>query len=499
MLFTLSFNLILIVLGFFLTRSSWQKYFTKFSRKTWVFLFLIFLLSLGLRLLITVPHPEIYIDETWHEEAAMHLLDTGDFGDYRKSLAWPFILACFYKLFGFNYFYSIFLSSFFGALTIFPIYFLARDLSRENFYSFLAPIILTLSPVHIFWSATAETNVVSLFFIVFSFWVAYQLRQEKSFSFLLLSISLFTWTAQIRGENYFFLIAFLLFLTISNWRIWWGRNFVLLLLPIILAWGNFVQIFSFTFSRNWPENDSLGMISDMNNFSLINLWNNTLKFTPEILFSLPLFSIIFGLAGFGVLFYRKKNYFYFLFALFLSLWLIYFSAWLETLGGRTRFYLPFLPPFAILSVWGFAWFGAKIKRTQKLILAIFLLLALVNIYVVFKINNNSFRTKALRLETELPLLIAKEPWHYCLFVVNETKTLSSGGEFDLISAKNFLVDNEKYLNNSDCVMFISDWYCIRKDGANRRKVCDKIINNFNTKLIKRYSLEEISYGVYAIK
>jgi 4-amino-4-deoxy-L-arabinose transferase-like glycosyltransferase len=499
MLFTLSFNLILIVLGFFLTRSAWQKYFAKFSRKTWVFLFLIFLISLGMRFFITVPHHEIYIDETWHEEAAMNFLHTGDFGDYRKSIAWPFMLAIFYKLFGFNYFYSIFLSSLFGSLTIFPIYFLARDLSREKFYSFLAPIILTLSPVHIFWSATAETNVVSLFFIVFSFWVALQLRKEINFPFLLLSISLFTWTAQVRGENYFFLIAFLLFLTIYNWRFWWSRNFVLLLIPIILAWGNFVQIFSFTFSRNWPENDSLGKVLGMNNFSVINLWNNTLKFIPEFIFSLPLLGIIFGLAGFWVLFYRKKKYFYFFLALFLSLWIIYFSAWLETLGGRTRFYLPFLPLFSILAVWGFAWFGVKMKRTQILVLAIFLALAILNIYFVFEVNSNSFRTKALRLETELPILIGKEVWHDCLLLVDETKTLSSGGDFNLISAQNFLLDSEKYISNSNCIIFISDWYCIRKDGANRKKVCDKIINNFDTKLINRYSLEEISYGAYAIK
>lgn len=502
MFYFLFLNLVLIFGAIFFNFGFFKKYFSEFSRRIWLGLAIIFLLAITLRLTIPIPHHEIYIDEVWYEQAANHFLHFGNFGDYQKSLAWPFVLSIFYSVLGYHFELSIYLSIFFGALTIFPLYFLANDLTGKNKYAWLAPVILSFFPLHIFWSATAETNVASLFFITLSLWLAFSYWREKKYSLLFLATLSFAFTAQFRPENYFYLFAFILLAALyseKKWRFWSGKNLFPLLLAFSLSLPNLWQVLKFSSSRNWAASDSLGRLSGVSNFGWHNLFYNTLNLGSEFFLSLSLFVIIFGSAGAVYLYHRDLEKFKFFFVWFLSLWLIYFSSWFETMGGRTRFYLSFLPIFSVLAVWGFAWFSAKIESRRNLVLLLFLGLVLLEIFWFFSDSNRSYRTQALRLESELPTLLAEPVWQDCLLVAVENKAIDPEEKLKTQRAGEFLKNQTEIEKNQECVIFVADWYCERNDGGRRDDLCGLLRNNQAYPVLASYTNGKIKYDFLKIK
>jgi len=152
-----------------------------------------------------------------------------------------------------------------------------------------------------------------------------------------------------------------------------------------------------------------------------------------------------------------------------------------------------------MSTWGFAWIGGKIKRGKLLILLITIVLMVCNLSIVFTFLNNSFRVKALRLETELPELLINDFNKNCLLILGEEKIFSLDDSLNTIRLDNFLENSEKFLEKSDCVVFLEDWFCLRKDGGSKRKLCEEIKTTFDVLSTKKYFLEEIQYNLYKIK
>jgi len=477
-----------------------KNYFFSFERKLWLVLVLIFFLAFFVRLFVPVLHHEIYIDEPWYQEAARNIVESNSIGDYQKSIAWPFLLSLVFGTFGVNNWYGIYLAIFFGALTVFPLYFLSFELTRKKYYSLLAPLCLALMPVHIFWSATGETISASIFFSIISLFFIFLYLKKKDYRLLWLSIFTVAFTSQLRPENYFYFIIFIFAWYLFEKNNLWNRqyrNLIPWILGMLLVLPNLFKVINFSTSRNWVESDSLAKISGAN-WSISNLFHNTINYGWELLWGQSVLVLFLGIAGLLFLYHRKKEYFKFTSFWFLGFWLIYFSVWMQTLGGRTRFYIIFEIIISILAVWGLAWLDGKIKRGRSLSIVIIIISMIIGIYSVFSVSNRSYRIHALRLESEMPEFIKNQPWQNCLLIMNETKVLEPDKNFHTMRLDDYLKNRQEVLDKNECVMFYEDWYCVRQDGGSRKNDCEKIKKEFKNNLINSYSLEEIKYSFYKL-
>ncbi|HWA52158.1 MAG TPA: glycosyltransferase family 39 protein [Patescibacteria group bacterium] len=186
------------------------------------FLFIIFLLALIIRLYNLNTFPlGFHVDEAkvaWESLSIIKTLkdDHGNlfslyynsFGDYRPTgifyASIPFII-----LFGRNVFAVRFASSLFGALTIFPLYFLSYQITKNKKISLLSCFLLSIIPWHVATSRATSEVVISGFLILSSLAL---LIRKPVLSFLLLGLSfLFYHSARVMSPILiFFWVYYLL-------------------------------------------------------------------------------------------------------------------------------------------------------------------------------------------------------------------------------------------------------------------------------------------------
>ena len=403
-LILLNFILLIVLICF-----NWhaiKRFLFKIDKKTWCILALIFFIALLMRILIPAHQHVMYIDEQWYMEAGKNMLQTGSQDNYSKSIAWPFILRIAFGIFGISNWTAIYTSVLLGSLTIFTIFFMTFSITKRKDIGLVSAIFLALSPAHIRWSATAETNIASLFFITltifFCFLYYHSLGSNKERYFLLwLSLVSLAFTAQFRPENYVFIILFLLGCIIykrkfilrnishtqkcqySNLKVgdfdisgrtpprripphlcWGGVHIdIRFILPwlilIFLSFANLVQVMDYQTSTNWIESDSAGEQTGTN-WSFGNLLYNSAHYGIYIFnseYQPALFSVLL-LLGIFYACHKQKKILLFLLSWLSLLWFIYFFSWFQTLGGnsavlaKTRFFMSFYPVTAILAGYG---------------------------------------------------------------------------------------------------------------------------------------------------
>lgn len=187
-------------------------------------LFLIFLLAFALRLILLGKFPVgFHADEaragwnaysilkTLHDDRGnMFALYYNTFGDYRPTGIFYTIIP-FLILFGKTIFAVRFSSSFFGALTIFPIYFLSKEFFENEKAAILSALLLALSPWDISLSRATSEGIISMFFALtgvalFIKAVHFKYKKWYIYSFLLIFTSYFFYHS-IRLLAPLFLIA----------------------------------------------------------------------------------------------------------------------------------------------------------------------------------------------------------------------------------------------------------------------------------------------------
>lgn len=493
-------NFLLFIFLCIYNRKYFENFFKLLNKRVWFFLFFIFAWALVSRLMLPNLHQEIFIDEPWYAEAARNLLSSGMPGEYFKSIAWPFILSIVFKIFGVNNWVAIYTSIFFGSLTVFPLYFFTFLLTKKKLLSFLAPIAFAVLPLHIFWSATSETNVVSIFFIICSWFLAFLYLEKEKISWLWLVLASFSFTAQIRPENYFYIFLFFLFLLIFDWE-----NFQKLKVKYFLPWvlvfltlPDFIRVMVYKVSTNWVMSDT-GVMGSGQNWSFSNLLHNTSSFGFEVFFHQSILVLIFGLIGLVYLFKNKRRHAWFFLILLFGNWLIYFSSWLQTLGGRPRFYLIFYFISSVLAIFGIIYVKKKffLCKYQRLIFIIFIFLVYVN-YLPFLGFPQDERVQGLILETRVPELAQRDIPINCLIVVSEEKTIGATTDFETMRLDDFLNQAKNVLSDNNCVLFYEDWFCLRSDGASQKEKCDKLKEEFDIALYKKYKESGVTYNFYKI-
>jgi len=172
-----------------------RKFIVRASKRTWVLALIIFIVGLSIRL--ALPHYHImYIDEPWYLEMAKNMnlgkgpviCNTPDncFMPI-KAPVWPFMISIVQRLFGLNNYAVMYFNSIVGSLSIIFVYILAMKLFNNEKKALLSALIFSLMPVQIIWSNTAETNSISVFFLLLVF-ITYLPKRKISTLFIVCSV-----------------------------------------------------------------------------------------------------------------------------------------------------------------------------------------------------------------------------------------------------------------------------------------------------------------------
>lgn len=492
--FTYSFIPLSIPLNFLIfigliyyNRKNIAVFLCSIKHRTWLLLTGIFLAALLLRLFLPYPQHAIYTDEQIYMGAAKNMLLTGQQGVYFKSIGWPFILSIAFFFFGINNWVAIYTSVLLGALSVVPFFLLCYGLFKDENKSLIAAGIFALMPVHIGWSATAETNVASLFFILLAVSFSILYFRQKKYPLFLLALSGLSFAAHFRPENYIFFIIFFLGLFIfkntAEKRIILSRITALLIFTVIIL-PNSIAVCNFYLPTDWIASDTKGLKSG-DNWSFGNLVDNTKNFyfgfngdalriitdKPQrlyLLFSGIIFylSVIYGVT---VLITIKRKETLFLLFWWLSLYAIYFSSWLQTLGSRSRFYMGFYPVTIIFSLYGFISLYRYLSTfsSRRFLRRFAPGLMTVVVFIMFLPSLIGARglhaNPAKRLETKVPELIERDLSKNCLVLCALPEILTSTTNLNVLRLADFLnISNTRReaLMKVYRVIFFEDFYAL---------------------------------------
>lgn len=136
------------------------------------------LLACSLRLHVAPLHHAMYLDEPWYQEAAKNVLSgrglvTCEFDGvrdicipYEKSAGWPALLSLAFAVGGVRDSTALETSLLLGVLATPAAAFALRAAGGTWAQALLAALILAVHPLHVVWSATAETNVAAVTFLL---------------------------------------------------------------------------------------------------------------------------------------------------------------------------------------------------------------------------------------------------------------------------------------------------------------------------------------------
>jgi len=278
-----------------------------------------------------------------------------------------------------------------------------------------------------------------------------------------------------------------------------------LVLLTILSLPNLFVVLNFQLSRNWLPSESRGQLTG-NNWSVKNLIENTANYGPELLKD---GSAIFFLAviGIGYFFFRKRKEALFVLVWLVLFWAIYFFSWLQTLGGRTRFYLSFYPGLTVLALYGFLFFRDRIEQlTMSNFCKKFLANSLVSLFIfwgaisVFIFFKNYAYDNSFALDTAVSRLASQDIPKDCAIVSLPHTALGAVSPYKFIDLESFLtrkVLSEDILNKNDCVLFFESLYC-SWPGYGFIEQCQEIKNKFNAQIFKTYKIKDARVDFYKI-
>jgi hypothetical protein len=449
------------------------------DKKTWSFVFIIFLIGLLLRLLFFGHWHMMYTDEFSYMESGKNMLQTGSQVNYVKSIGWPFMLSLVFGIFGVNSFVALYTSSVFGALTILVIFLLTYSLTKNKNIALLSSLILSLFPLHLKWSGSAETNITSLFFILLALFFCFLFYNEKNNNLFLLAWASVVFAVQFRPENYVLIFLFLLGIFLYNKEFIKRidkKNVLAFLIIGFLCVPNFIQVFKFQTSTNWAESDSGGERTG-DNWSIKNLVNHSIKYGIHVFDTehQPITIILLFLTGIFCMFYNKDKNIIFLLSWFFIFWVCYFSSW--EIGGFERVYTSFYPILAIVCSYGVIYFIdliQKIINRQVTIIVIVFFLIFSFVPSILKTNNKP--DDLILLETRIPEMSEKDIPKDCLIVatmpeiLRSTTNLDAIGVYDIQSYNNgaFIEDIDEnhsiYLNIKNNDLFDKTGYVLIKSN-----------------------------------
>ncbi len=508
--FLILLNFILFIVLIFFNWNYIKNFLLKIDKKTWLFLFLIFVIALLIRIFIPTHSHIMYIDEAWYMEAGKNMLETGSQDSYPKYIGWPFILTIVFSIFGINNWIALYTSILLGALTIVNIFLLSYIITKRKKISLIAALLFSLFPAHIRWSASAEANIASLFFISLTIFLCFLYYKKNKISLLWLAIVALAFTAQIRVENYIFPVLFLFGCVLFDKKNLKKINFKFILpwiVLLILSFPNLIQNLEYLSSENWQESESDGRLTG-SNWSITNLVYNTIHYGKNIFMEYPFFITILFVIGLIYAIIKDGREAYFLITWFLFMYLIHFVSWPTNFesGGQERYYMSFYPIISIFASYGVLLIknqlSSKIKNKifKKLIIPITILIILL-MFIPYVISTSKMYSDSSHiLETKIPELAERDIPPNCIIIANLPTILKSTTNLNVINIRRFLESpqyQEEIFKNNSCILFFKDLTCQMWDFSS--KDCKQIQEYFLMTNFKSYEEKDTKYIFYKIE
>jgi len=495
----------LLILCFFIykSRNYWFAVFKEISCRQWLVLGLIFMVSLWFRFVFFKPRHIAYVDEFWYMEAAKNFISHWSIGMYPESMGWPIILAVVFFLFGISNLVAIYTSALFGSLTGINIFLLGSEVYKNRWLGLGAAAIFAMIPGHMLWSVTAKMNVVSIYFVTLSVFFSFLYYRHKKNLLLWTSLLCIGFSTQIRPENHLFFLLFLLgtFIFIRPLPKFNFKYFAPWLLTLFLLLPDTVRVLQHKMSSYWLAKESAGVIVG-SNFSIQNFLYNSARW-GSYLFSDKLHPFILTLlfmAGGIYCFRRHKKFGWFLFGWFILFYVLYFSAWFQTLGGgmqlsgKVRFYLSFYPVLVIFAIGGIYSFGNIIVRNKSLLRyryilqILFLLILLFNFLFYIRGRRDPLKELEIKVISELDKFVSEKD----IILINLTAVLNATKNFRLCELEEFLNNREIreiIFSLAERVLFLEDYTCtIPVSGFPEN--CEKIKEEYDIELCHEFSAED---------
>ena len=500
-------NFAMLIIFIFANRKSLIEFLMDVDFKIWLALFAVFALGLALRMMFAHRHV-LFVDEFMYMEAGKNLLLNHSQGEYVKSIGWPFLLSISFSIFGVSNYTAMYASSIFGALTIIAVFLAAYSMFKNELAGLAAAFLFSLTPLNIFWSGTAVQGPASQFFIlltIFFFMVYYNNRNASA---LLLVCVCLSFTAQIRPENYCYLLLF--FAGLYIYRIKVHRNRLLhLLAPILmlalLAAPNLFSAAGDYLSVNYIESDSRGSLTGVN-WSLSNLFHNLIVYGPEIFSGShqpAMFQLLFAI---GLIFMMvvKRRHFFFLAVWFVFLALSYFTSWFQTVGGRTRFFMLMSSVTILVSAFGFHGIYEYARSRSTRTTAAGALVLLTAAYALFSVP--CIRSMAKEYTDNYHLLITeavekaeKDVPPDCTVIAHEPTILRSTTGLKVMAPGTFLSDGaNRSINDNECILFYEDVYCQGWNWDDSFGNCMRITGGYSMEPFLTYSRGKLKFRFWKL-
>jgi len=376
--YTVTISLLLIIFLLVWNLRNIVTLFSKINNKKWIILFIIIILSVILRLFISPWHHIVYFDEWANMESARQMFLSGKLSlcqvgnlescvqraHYQHPIPFPAVIPFFYFLIGIGGIQAQFVNLFFGVATVLLTFFIAFLLFRKVNIALWSSFFLSLMPLHLLHSTSANYDAFSVFFItltVLSFLIYLSRNDNKS---LLLAIFTLAYTIQVKMEflNLLLLVSSLLFLFRSKVKInKFYLIFIILIIPHVFFiannYGEFYNIASTTTVDTIHifrmDNIKAGLI-------YVKFWFN---------FQHIIFTLLAIIGAFLINKYTKQILFLLVWIFsFLTIYMFYWN------NGDLRYILVLTPAIAILAGVGVNYVLSCRKNILKIILSLFVIL-----------------------------------------------------------------------------------------------------------------------------
>lgn len=485
-----------------------KKIIGKISLRTKVIITVITIIGFLLRFFIPAKQHIILYDEMWYLEAASHIVQFGEFGVYAKSMGWPFLLSILFRITEANNLTAILFTIIIGSLSIILMFLLTYAITKNQLLGIVSAIIFAISPVHIRWSSTTETNIASLFFIMLAMFLFFIYYRSFKTSLLLCSGAAIAVAATFRPENYIlfplFLIGAVIFRKKEKLFPLLGKVAIPLFIAFAITIPNLIQVLDFQTGVDWLEVDSAGKLEGKN-WSLNNLVEN-ISFLPKIFSKMIILIPLFFFIGILPMIKHKKRELVFMSFWFLLLAGVYFTSWFQTLTGKERFYMSFYPILFFIAAIGII---ASIRKVRKIFpkdhsTTVFILM-LVGILILIipsaQFAKDYSSESDRELATIVPDMAERDIDNSCIIVANWPTLIRATTDFQTVETSYFLNNTDSFENIS-CLLFYSDITCNSELPFPfielSAPLCEEM-KKLELEKEKSYNLDSIEYTFYRIK
>ncbi len=484
-------NLFLILIFLFISFPAISNKFKKIGKKYWLIILIVLLLGLMIRLFLAPHHHRFFIDEAFYMGAAKNLLfylkSTISTGIYPKQIGWPLLLTIPFFMFGVNNYIAIYTSIFFGSISIILMYFLVYLLSKNKRLALISSFLLAILPLHVIYSGTAETIVVSVFFLLvtlISFIIMIKNQKKK---LIFLALFLFLFTIQIRLENILILIPMLVYIFLNKIKL----NLKNWIFPIIISSPLFIsyliqiyQLTNFYDGAYYQDLIFFGFREILSKLTSIDLYFN-------FLFTLSFLFLIIGFIGL----HKSK-----ILIFYISWFLAYFGHYLFYLFSDDFHVIPGLVALLPIMAYGIihiSTLSSKIFPKKKLLLdTTIMIVILLSFFASFDkdiVPEYLIETKTLeKLKQDIP--------DDCVVVAEIPIIVTSVTELRAIDTIYFLdhTDENLLAYKDTCLIYFEDIYCKKNIILESDKRCETMHSNFKLSKYKEYNEMGITLSLYNI-